>query len=135
VSDEAAPSDFVSELYLLVVETASLWEVPQGVTDFSSDGNHVVHGPWDPAECSRQLLAWLDAGLITLFNDPPDDVPRPRTAADWQRWNAGEFDRSLESSTVRQLLGQPERWTQESDDGCWRLVRTDAGMDPAAPWW
>jgi hypothetical protein len=135
VSDENAPSDFVSEMYCLVVETAALWEVPLGVTDFSSDGNHVVHGPWDPAACSRQLLAWFHAGLITLFDDPPSDVPPPRTSTDWQRWNDGDFDRYLAPIAAGQLLDQPERWTRESDDGFWRLVRTEAGMDPAAPWW
>ena len=64
-SDEAGPdepSDFVSELYLLVVEEEWLWEVGGAVTDFSPDGDHVVHGPWDPAECSRRPPARRDSG-------------------------------------------------------------------------
>jgi hypothetical protein len=134
-SDDGGPSDFVSELYCLIVEEAWLWEVGGAITDISLDGEHVVHGPWDQAECSRHLLAWFDQGLIELYADPPEGTPRPRNRAEWQLWNNGYFLRVLERPKARDLLAHPERWTRGSDAGFIHLCSTDAGMAPDAPWW
>ncbi|WP_097186051.1 hypothetical protein [Blastococcus haudaquaticus] len=127
------PSEFQTQLYWLVVEASRLFEFLQGATEPDGDGGPVTHGPWDPAECSRQLLAWFDAGLIELFADPPDDVPRPRNAEEWRVWNGGEHLRWLDPVAARQLLSEPHRWTFESDDALVCVVRTDAGMEVTAP--
>ena len=125
-------SDFVEQMYLAVVEESWLFEVPRGVGDEHDD---CTHGPWLAPDCSRQLLAWFDQGLIELYADPPEDTPRPRNRAEWQMWNNGYFLRVLEPSAARDLLANPERWTRESDDGFIHLCPTDGGMAPDAPWW
>jgi hypothetical protein len=62
-------------------------------------------------------------------------MPRPRNRAEWQIWNNGHFLRVLTRDDARALLAQPERWSQDRDDGYVHLCRTDAGMAPDAPWW
>ena len=62
--------------------------MPLGVSD--GHGGY-DHGPWDPADCSRQLLAWFDAGLVQLYADPPDDAPRPQNLREWRAWNDGRY--------------------------------------------
>ena len=130
-SATGAPSEFVEQMYLAVVEEAWLWEVPLGVSD--GRGGH-EHGPWNPDECSRQLVAWFDAGLVQLYADPPDDAPRPRNVAEWQAWNAGRYRGVEDADTARAVLADPARWTGTSEDGFLRLSPTDAGMAPDARW-
>ena len=126
-----APSEFVEQMYLAVVEETWLWEVPLGVSD--GRGGH-EHGPWQPDDCSRQLLAWFDAGLVELYADPPDDAPRPRTAAEWHVWKAGRYRRITDDGAARAVLADPARWTGTSEDRFLRLCPTEAGMAPGAPW-
>ena len=105
-------------MQLAVVEESWLFEAPLGI----SDGRGVrVHGPWEPAACSRQLLAWFDAGLLQLYADAPADAPRPTNRAEWQIWNEGQFLRALEPAAARDLLAHPERWTSATEDGFVRL--------------
>ncbi|RBY93684.1 hypothetical protein DQ237_17100 [Blastococcus sp. TF02-8] len=125
------PSEFVEQMYLAVVEESWLWEVPLGVSD--GRGGH-DHGPWDPAECSRQLLAWFDAGLIELYADPPDDAPRPRSVREWRAWNDGRSRRVPEPAVARAVLAEPARWTGTSEDRFLRLCPSEAGMGPSAAW-
>jgi hypothetical protein len=85
-------SDFEQEMYALVVEEASLAEVPRRVVDYVSYGEPVVHGPWEPAACSAHLLRWFDQGFIELYEvDEGEDralsptLGRERLLA-WERW-------------------------------------------------
>lgn len=121
------PSEFIEQMHLAVEEESRLFELPLGATESDGRGGWVTYGPWDPSDCSRQLLAWFDAGLITLF------VPAVGQPAAWNE--RGEFDRWLTPAEARQVLAEPERWTVESDDGLVCVVRTDAGMAPDAAWW
>jgi hypothetical protein len=133
--DERPPSDFVAQLHLLVLEGAHLFEFPMVAIETDGNGAPVTYGPWDPADCSRQLLAWFDAGLIRLFADPPVESHRPFSAEEWRAWNAGEYLIWLDPPDARQLLSQPERWTVESGDGLVCVVPTDAGEAPTARFW
>ena len=126
-----SPSDFVEQMYLAVAEGSWLWEVPLGVSD--GLGGH-EHGPWDPAECSRLLLAWFDAGLVELYADPPDDAPRPQNVAEWRTWNSGRYPLVPDPDAARAVLADPSRWTGGPGDGFLRLAPTDAGMAPDAVW-
>ena len=128
---DATPSEFVEQMYLAVVEESWLWEVPLGVSD--GLGGH-EHGPWDPAECSRQLVAWFDAGLVQLYVDPPDDAPRPQNVAEWRAWNSGRYGLVPDPADARAVLADPSRWTGSEDAGFLRLSPTDAGMAPDAQW-
>ena len=100
-------------MYALVVEQASLGEVPQRVVDYVSDGEPVVHGPWAPAACSAHLLRWFDQGFIELYEVGEGE---------------GE-DRALASTLSRERLLAWDRWGD--GDELWArtcLVMTDAGV-------
>src|SRR5215218_10778424 len=100
-------TDFEREMYLAVVEEASLAELPHGIDDRVFGGG--VLGPWEPAACSAHLLQWFDQGLVMLYdmreghptNRP--DIPGPPATrrgptglvpldkarellADWEHW-------------------------------------------------
>ena len=117
-------------MYVLVVEQASLWEFPLATAQPEAGSGSVASGPWSPAECSRQLLEWFDAGLIELYADTDGDGPEPSTQEEWQL-----RVRTLAPTAVRDVLAHPERWTVESDDGHVCVCQTDAGEDPDAEWW
>ncbi|RZU33928.1 hypothetical protein [Blastococcus saxobsidens] len=126
-----SPSEFVEQMYLAVVEEHWLWEVPLGLSD--GRGGY-EHGPWNPAECSRQLVAWFDAGLLELYTDPPDDAPRPQNVAEWRAWHKGRYRVEDDPGIARAVLADPSRWTGSPGDGFLRLAPTDAGMAPDAAW-
>ncbi|RBY92362.1 hypothetical protein DQ244_08860 [Blastococcus sp. TBT05-19] len=124
------PTEFVEQMYLAVVEESWLWEVPLGVPD--GHGGY-EHGPWDPAECSRQLVTWFDAGLVELYADPPDDAPRPRDLREWRAWN-GRPRVGPAAEVARAVLTDPARWTGASEAGFLRLSLSSAGRGLDAAW-
>lgn len=129
-ADAGVPSTFVEQMYWAVVEESRLFELPLGVT-YHVARQQVVVGPWDPTDCSRQLLQWFDRGLIELYTS--DEVV-PRTPEEWRaRW-AGEHDHVLSAHAARRLLAETERWIVDSDDGLVCLRRTEVGMESTAPW-
>jgi hypothetical protein len=130
-AEPVEPSEFVEQMYLAVVEESWLWEVPLGVSD--GHGGY-EHGPWSPADCARQLLAWFDAGLVQLYADPPDDAPRPQNLREWRAWNDGRYRLVPHPDIARAVLADPVRWTGTSDIGFLRLCPSDAGMSADAVW-
>jgi len=108
--------DFLGQMWLAVHESAFLFEVPGGAIDHMRDGV-VRHGPWSPEECSRCLLTWFDHGWITLcvlseqlFRWSPDDDALRRDPAD-------ESARLVENHRARDILAEPQGWTNDRAEG------------------
>lgn len=55
-------------MYVAVAEGCALWELPGGSKDMEPDGP-VVHGPWEPDQCSAVITRWLDNGWVELCLD------------------------------------------------------------------
>jgi hypothetical protein len=100
------------------------WPVVYGTSDAA-----IVHGPWTPEECRAVLSSWFDEGWIELvaYADPPQHWNL--VEADW-RHNATAAGSHvvLAKSDARQLLADPTRWIDGSDDGMVMLCRSDEGM-------
>lgn len=110
-ADEFA--DFVSQMHLLVLEEAPIWEIPVGSIDRLPSG-HVHHGPFDAADCSIVLSIWNERGLMDLWpRSPTGQRPLARTAAS-------------------QLLLTPSEWIL---DAGLDLAPTDAGQQLARVSW
>lgn len=90
------------KLYWAVREESTLHEVPLPEIDRLPAGD-VEWPAEDPVECSRVLIDWLDAGLITVMqsNDEVELLP----------------------PGAREVLAMPERWSDQH-----ALVLTDAGV-------
>jgi len=119
-------TDFEREMYLAVVEEASLAELPPGIDDRVFGGG--VVGPWDPEACSTHLLRWFDQGLIELY-EIGEDSPDPKG-----RLQRGP-DRLLPPTIGRERLVAWDRWGDDDEQwACTRLVVTErgvAGLDEA----
>lgn len=73
MSDEAF-EEFASELYVLVVEGAYLWEFAGGTIESTTEGTRRF-GPWNAADCASALHLWLEAGFLTLVRQWPEELP------------------------------------------------------------
>jgi hypothetical protein len=108
--------DFLGHMWLAVHEGAFLFEIPDGAIDHTRDGI-VRHGPWPPEDCSRCLLTWFDHGWITLyvlseqlFRWPPNDDALQRDPDD-------DTARLVESHRARDIIAEPQTWTNDRAEG------------------
>jgi len=74
--------DLIDQMRLAVLEEAPLLQLPRGSTDDPS-GRHVVHGPFEPNDCSTVLLIWFDLGWIELYL-PDMPTEWALTNAEWE---------------------------------------------------
>jgi hypothetical protein len=58
--------DLIDQMRLAVFEEAMLFELPAGSVD-DPGGLNVVHGPWEPGDCSAVLTCWFDLGWVALY--------------------------------------------------------------------
>ena len=79
------------KMFWAACETAMLHELPVEEHNHLPGGIEVVPAQ-DPSECSRVLLDWFDAGLVTVSTTSPPE-------------------RELEAAKARGLLADPTRWT------------------------
>ncbi|SNY46865.1 hypothetical protein [Paractinoplanes atraurantiacus] len=124
-------TDFLSQMEILVLEEAPLYEIPQGSIDDPA-GSARRHGPWPASTCAVILRLWYRAGWIGLyFRDPPSGwnvIPAP-----WRSRLTGDGD--LAAHDAHALLEQPERWTLEHAGGHVQPYRTvDGEMTPREQW-
>jgi hypothetical protein len=112
--------DFVSEMCWSVVEQGHLFGLANGVTEPDRE-----HGPWEPWDCSRMLVDWLEAGWLSL------------TAIE-EASNGRLAQRRLAHAEARAVLAQPLGWTEpDGTTPAYELEATDQGYDvfTAAPHW
>jgi len=124
-------TDFLRQMEIVVLETAPLYEIPQGSTD-GVGPSAVHHGPWPASTCAAILKLWYEAGWVGLyFRDPPSGWNV--APAEWQsRLVDGE---DLAAQDAHGLLQQPERWVIEHADGHVQPYRTVEGeMTPCEQW-
>lgn len=121
-------SDFINEMYVAVPEGCTLWELAAGATDMEPDGR-VVHGPWEPHQCSAVITRWLDNGWVELHLDVvPAGWNWNLQPAEWQRraQQRAAF-LVLAEGDARHLLQDPQRWAVGTADGMVCLSISDAG--------
>lgn len=117
-ADTNEPTDFASEMWLLVHEGAFLMEVPGGSRTLMPDG-WVVAGPWSPEECSTAFLTWFDHGWINLAV-APEQLHRWAGGASHPDLSADRLDTSwflLEANAARRVLTAPETWIESRPEG------------------
>jgi hypothetical protein len=124
-------TDFLWQMEILVLEEASLHEIPHGsIDDPAGSARH--HGPWPGSTCATILELWYRAGWIGLyFRDPPPGwnlIP-----AQWRSRLADDGD--LTAQDAFDLLEQPDRWVLEHTDGHVQPYRTvDGEITPRERW-
>jgi hypothetical protein len=100
------------------------WPVVEGTSSAA-----IVHGPWTPDECQAVLSPWFHEGWIELvaLADAPERWNLAE--ADWRRnaTAAGTYV-VLAKDDASELLADPTRWIDGSDDGMVMLCRSDEGM-------
>jgi len=135
VSSETAPTDFIRQMYLAIIEESPLWSLAAGATDYLGGGQTIKHGPWSPDECSTLLLRWFATSWLELYLPEVPTGWRLRPA-EWQMRveRRGPFA-VLATEDAHQLLLAPARWLADTADGQACLSRTDSGMEHEATDW
>jgi hypothetical protein len=112
--------DFLSEMHAAVYEESQLYEVARGVTDLVP-GESVVHGPWQPEDCSRVLAGWYEMGWLNLYRYNPDGSNGPTLASD----------------EARVVLQDPGCWlgSESQWEGFVALCVTEAGSEMPFDTW
>jgi hypothetical protein len=128
--------DLVSQMYWNVREESPLWTLPDEITDYLGRGRTVVHGPFAPADCSRVLLRWFDAGWLDLIAYANHDLWPPGTAAEWETSavRQGQF-LLLAHQDARTLLAAPKEWADPARGGEVMLCISDEGEEHPQPEW
>lgn len=121
-------SDFIAQMRAAVREETALFELASGSVDRGASGD-VVHGPWPASACSDVLSRWLRHSWIELYLPGPPD-----------RWNLPEAEWRVRASRTGSslflahhdavdLLGDPSRWTLNSEDGHVALSLASAALN------
>jgi len=122
--------DLIDQMRLAVFEEAMLFELPAGSVD-DPGGLNVVHGPWEPGDCSAVLTCWFDLGWVALY--------RPVLPAEWAVPPAERESRTgpgphpvLDERDARALLSDPALWMMGRADGfvCLTLTERAPRDDP-----
>lgn len=126
------PSDFESQIQLLVRQESWLHCIPGIGTDAGAEDAHQAHGPWDANHCSTVLTRWLEADLVILLESTVTWMESGRKLKPVTETRRIPFVEALE------LLQHPERWASTNEG--WRTVEVIANTEHALctdddSWW
>jgi hypothetical protein len=131
------PRLLVEEMHDRVIENSLLFSVPLASTTVLNRGRTITNGPFPPADCSRVLCRWFEAGWVDVVDaSHPESWVVGLAAQEWEgrgvAAGSGGADPILAHDDAQELLRDTSRWSKDSRDGLAMLSVSDEGS--RHPW-